>query len=96
MVMAQARLHAVIRGRVQGVAFRYATEDRANRLGAVGWVRNRRDGSVELLAEGEREKLEELAAWCRRGPSLARVDEVEIDWQEAEGEFSKFFIAHTA
>ena len=93
--MAQARVHVIVRGRVQGVAFRYAAEDAAHRLGAVGWVRNRRDGAVELMAEGEREKLEDLVAWCHRGPSLARVDDVEVDWQEPEGEFTRFFIAHT-
>jgi acylphosphatase len=89
------RVHLMIQGRVQGVAFRYATQDAAQRLGVKGWVRNRQDGKVELLAEGEREKLDQLVTWCHRGPSLARVDEVEVEWQEAEGEFKGFFIAQT-
>jgi acylphosphatase len=68
-----------ITGLVQGVGFRYALRDEARRLGLSGWVRNRRDGSVEALARGSAEALGALAAWARRGPPAARVDEVRVE-----------------
>jgi len=80
---------------VQGVFFRYETQSVAKRLGLVGWVRNRLDGSVEVLAEGEKEKLEELLKWCHQGPPLARVDSVQINWEEPTGEFKDFRIERT-
>jgi acylphosphatase len=63
-------------GRVQGVGYRYALRDEALRLGIAGWVRNRADGSVEALLQGDAAALAQLIAWARRGPRLARVDEV--------------------
>lgn len=88
----RARVRARIEGRVQGVFYRASAETEANRLGVKGWVRNRPDGSVELAAEGEREKLDALIAWCRRGPRGAEVERVEVDWEEFKGEFSAFRI----
>jgi acylphosphatase len=73
------RVRARVRGRVQGVFYRASTCDRAAELGLVGWVRNCADGSVELEAEGPRERVDELIAWCRRGPTGARVTGVEIE-----------------
>ena len=67
-----------ITGRVQGVGFRYALEHEARRLGLAGWVRNRRDGSVEAVAQGEGDAIEALIAWARQGPPAARVSEVQI------------------
>ena len=70
----------VIRGRVQGVGYRYAMVDAAMASGVTGWVRNRRDGSVEALVQGEPAAIESIIAWCRRGPSTARVSAIdEID-----------------
>ncbi len=66
-----------IRGLVQGVGFRYALAREAGRLGLAGWVRNRRDGSVEAAVEGPAAAVEALAAWASRGPPSARVDSVE-------------------
>ena len=63
-------------GRVQGVGYRYALRDEALRLGITGWVRNRADGSVQALLQGDDAALEMLVAWARRGPRAARVDEV--------------------
>ena len=65
-----------ITGRVQGVGFRYALRDEANRLAVSGWVRNRSDGSVQALAQGSPEAVEALVAWARRGPPGSRVSEV--------------------
>jgi acylphosphatase len=67
-----------ITGRVQGVGFRYAMQDEAARRGVNGWVRNRSDGSVEALLQGEAAAVESLTAWARRGPPGAQVGEVEI------------------
>jgi len=87
---AQGRLHAIIRGRVQRVFFRASTEAEAQRLGLSGWVCNRPDGAVELVAEGSRQTLEELAAWCGHGPPRAVVQDVVVSWQEYRGEFAGF------
>ncbi len=70
------RMRIVVRGRVQGVGFRYATVTAARRLGLVGWARNAPDGSVEILAEGEATAVGKLLAWCRQGPPSARVASV--------------------
>jgi acylphosphatase len=75
-----ARLHAIVAGRVQGVSFRYYTQDYAEQLGLTGWVKNRRDGSVEVLAEGPRADLEKLFAWLNHGPPAARVQSVQVEW----------------
>ena len=73
------RVRAIIRGDVQGVGFRAATAHEARRANVAGWVRNLRDGSVEVEAEGPAQAVDALIRWLRRGPSLARVTGVEID-----------------
>jgi len=87
------RLHAVIRGDVQGVGFRYFVQRTAQRLGLRGWVRNNDDGTVELVAEGERGKLEELERAVRAGPRMARVDSVDARWSQASGKLQGFDLA---
>lgn len=87
-----ARLHAEIKGRVQRVFFRASTETEARRLGLTGWVRNRPDGSVELVAEGPRKALEELLVWCAQGPPRAVVSSVASDWEDDRGEFEEFSV----
>ena len=86
------RAHLMIHGRVQGVYFRAATVYEAQNLGLTGWVRNCADGSVEVVAEGLPGKLEELIAWCRQGPSGARVHAVDVTWLDSSGEFHDFRI----
>jgi acylphosphatase len=73
MAIPPVRKRIVVRGRVQGVGFRYSTVHQARRLGLRGWARNAPDGSVEILAEGSAAAVEELVAWCRHGPPSARV-----------------------
>jgi acylphosphatase len=80
------RAHAVIHGRVQGVFFRGDMRERARSLGVNGWVRNNADGTVEAVLEGADDRLELLLSWCRRGPAGARVDDVDVDWEEPRGE----------
>lgn len=89
------RWHAFVDGVVQGVGFRYFVLDAAVRLGTIGWVRNRSDGRVEILAEGPRASLEGLAAEVARGPRASRVERVEAEWGTATGEFRGFRLAST-
>lgn len=88
------RLHAVVRGVVQGVNFRYYTVRRAQSLGLTGWVANRRDGSVETVAEGLRTALEEFLAFLHQGPPGALVSHVTVEWQRPTGEFSGFRVVY--
>ncbi len=88
------RVRLIVHGRVQGVFFRANTQREAQRLGLAGWVRNLPDGSVEAVAEGERATIEELIAWCRRGPEHALVEEVEVCWEDPRGERPGFRISH--
>ncbi|HLH46498.1 MAG TPA: acylphosphatase [Acidimicrobiales bacterium] len=76
--MAQVRRRLIVRGRVQGVFYRASCAREAQRLGVAGWARNRPDGSVEVVAEGDAAAVDQLTAWCRRGPSRAQVDDVEV------------------
>lgn len=76
-------LRAVVTGRVQGVGFRWAIRDRAIALGITGWVRNRRDGTVELHAEGTEPAVNSFARWFREGPPLARVADVALSEEPA-------------
>jgi acylphosphatase len=87
-----ARLHAHVRGVVQGVGFRCATLDTARRLGLAGWVRNDLDGSVEVLAEGERPALDALLGFLWRGPRSAEVADVTVAWLAAAGDIKGFTV----
>ncbi|MGC9359297.1 MAG: acylphosphatase [Anaerolineae bacterium] len=80
-----SRLHAVIHGRVQGVNFRAHTLRRATQLGLVGYVRNRADGTVEVVAEGEQKALRKLLSWLHAGPRLGHVIRVDARWQAPRG-----------
>jgi acylphosphatase len=91
--MAQKRIHLVVRGRVQGVFFRASAQREARQLGLTGWVKNRPDGSVEAVAEGEEDQVKDFLAWAQHGPTTARVDNVETKWRSYTGEFSDFRIA---
>lgn len=90
--MALKQLHLTVRGRVQGVYFRASAQREAKRLGLGGWVRNRPDGSVEILAEGEETSIRELYGWAQKGPGAARVDHVDTRWRSFTGEFPDFRI----
>lgn len=84
------RAEIKITGLVQGVFFREGVRAEAEWLGITGWARNEDDGSVMLVAEGQERQLQELVEWCRKGTIGARVDQVDIQWQEATGKFERF------
>lgn len=82
-----------VRGRVQGVFFRVHTREKAISLGLTGYVKNAPDGSVDIVAEGDPAKLNELEAWCHSGPPLAQVTGLTATRQPATGKFTDFRIA---
>ena len=89
------RAHLLISGRVQGVWYRQSTKQAADRIGGLcGWVRNLPDGRVEAVAEGPEEKIEALIAWCREGPRLASVRDIDVTWHEPEGGASGFDVTY--
>ena len=92
--MKYLRAQVVIHGIVQGVFFRASTREEAIRIGVGGWVRNLPDGTVEALFEGEKKKVEEIVAWCHKGPPGARVSGVDIAWETCKGEFEQFDIRY--
>lgn len=82
--------HARITGRVQGVGFRYNTRGQARRLRLTGWVRNNPDGSVEVRAEGDKDKLESMISWLKKGPPGARVEDIQVEKKAYSGKYSDF------
>lgn len=89
-----ARVHLVITGRVQGVWFRANTQKKAKTLDLKGWVKNLPDGRVEAVFEGEKEQIDRIIEWCKKGPSFARVDDVQIQWETPMGDFTTFTITY--
>jgi len=90
--MEKARLVLKIHGWVQGVFFRAEAVRQAQKLGVTGWVRNISDGTVEVVAEGEKDTLNKLYQWCQKGPLLSKVKKVDAKWESYEGTFSDFEI----
>ncbi len=88
------RARVIIHGIVQGVYFRASTREKAVQLGVGGWVKNLSDGSVEALFEGEKKKVEEIVAWCYKGPPGAKVTNVDLTWETYKGEFKHFDVRY--
>jgi acylphosphatase len=88
------RVRIKVHGIVQGVFYRANTKDKARGLGLFGFVKNLPDGSVEVVAEGEGQALEDLISWCRMGPRGARVEKLDVSWEDPNGEFRGFSIAY--
>lgn len=88
----QVRAHAIISGRVQGVFFRAETQRAARKYGVFGWVKNKYDGTVEALFEGDENKVIPILEWCKQGPPSAVVGNVDADWETYTGEFKDFRI----
>jgi acylphosphatase len=87
------RAEILVSGQVQGVGFRWWAREQAAELGLTGLARNKDDGTVLIIVEGEEGSILEFAERCRSGPPLARVDNVRITWGEHEGAFAAFYIA---
>lgn len=90
----KARARVIISGRVQGVFFRMNTARAADRFGVFGWVKNRRDGNVEAVFEGDKESVNAILEWCNTGDAPARVTGVDLKWEAYTGEYSRFEITY--
>ena len=84
----------VARGRVQGVGFRWYVYNEANKLGINGYVRNMANGDVEVFAEGDKQKIEELILWVNKGPSFSRVIDLLTEWHDYKGHYQSFDITY--
>jgi len=89
-----ARTHVLISGRAQGVFFRENTQRKAKKLRITGWIKNLSDGRVEAVFEGDKKPVEKIINWAKRGPILAKVESIDIEWQEYKNEFSDFEIRY--
>ena len=90
--MTKVRAEVRVTGRVQGVWFRQSTKNTAEHYGVSGWCRNNPDGSVAAVFEGEETAVKAVIEWCKDGPDLARVDDLQVEWKKPTGEFERFFI----
>lgn len=90
--MKNIRVHLIVEGRVQGVWFRESTRIKAEELNVKGWVKNRADGSVEIVAEGADEDIRKLIEWCHEGPPYAAVKKTTRTPQDFRNEFNSFNI----
>lgn len=81
-----------VKGRVQGVGFRWTIHEYASTLGVTGYVKNLYNGDVEILAEGERERVEDLIEYIKKGPRFSKVTDVTIEWKDFAGRYDSFDI----
>ncbi len=88
------KVHLLISGRVQGVGFRAAVSRKAKNLDLTGWVRNLKDGRVEIIIEGSEENTKKFIDWVRKGSFLSKVSDVKIERQEYRGEFNNFKVVY--
>ncbi len=93
--MAAKRIHAIVKGKVQGVFYREFTRREAEPLGVTGWVKNLKDGTVEIVAEGEEKQLKEFEKKLRKGPLMAFVTDVQITGEQPTGEFEWFDLRYS-
>ncbi len=92
--METARLRIVIEGIVQGVFFRANTIEESSKLGLTGWVKNRADGRVEAVFEGDVDGIEQIVEWCKKGPPAAVVRNIETTWEQSTGDYDSFTIKY--
>ncbi len=86
--------HLIISGRVQGVCYRMETRTAASRIGVTGWVRNRPDGTVEAVIEGDAQPVQRMIEWCKQGPPISNVAKVDVRWKDYSGDYSGFDITY--
>lgn len=91
----KVRAHVIITGRVQGVFFRMETQRAARGIGGItGWVRNKRDGSVEAVFEGDKAQIDKVLEWCHVGSPNSNVKRVDVEWESYTGEFERFDVTY--
>ena len=90
----EIRVHIYASGLVQGVFFRDNTRQKAQELGVFGWIKNLPDGKVEIIVEGEKKKVKELIEWIKEGPGLVRIDNLDLEEEDYQGEFESFGIKY--
>jgi acylphosphatase len=90
----KSRVHITIYGRVQGVGFRFNTKIKSLMNNIQGWVKNNPDKTVEIIAEGEKENLKKLISFCNKGPFMARVEDIKVEWLKYQEEFTTFSIKY--
>jgi len=90
----KVRVHVLVHGVVQGIFFRTNTRSNAQILGVKGWVKNTKDGGIEAVFEGDKDRVEEMVEFCRKGPSGAVITDVKVEWQPYRAEFTDFEIKH--
>jgi acylphosphatase len=90
----KVRARVIVHGRVQGVFFRYETQQAATKRDVAGWVRNLPDGTVEAVFEGIEDNVHSTLKWCRQGPPHARVDKLDVDWLPPEETYNRFEIRY--
>ena len=90
----QKRIDAIVKGRVQGVGFRYFVQREASKLGLTGEVKNLPDGNVRVIAEGDESALKKLIQKLREGPSMSRVQEVSVNWENGLDQYQSFEISY--
>jgi len=86
------QVHIFVSGTVQGVFYRHNTRKKAKELRIKGWVRNLYNGRVEVTAEGEEEDLKKFIEWCKKGPELAFVENIEVEWNDYKGKYEDFSV----
>ncbi len=84
------RAHIFVSGKVQGVFYRENTRKKAESLGVTGWAKNLKDGRVEAVFEGDRERVEKMVEWAKKGPFWAKVEDSHVTWEDYQGEFESF------
>lgn len=90
----KVRAHIFVSGKVQGVFFREKTRKKAGDLGVLGWVKNLRDGRVEAVFEGGKDEVEKMVDWARKGPIWAKVDSLDVIWEDCTGQLASFEIKY--
>ena len=88
------RVHLIISGDVQGVGFRAWVKNKAQKLDVTGWVKNRDDGVVEVVGEGEEEQLKEFVEYCHQGPDVSWVQRVDVEWSSYNDEYVTFEVEY--
>lgn len=92
--MMNAYCRIILRGRVQGVGFRWFVKQHADQLGINGYVKNLHNGDVEIEAEGEKSRVEDLIDEVKKGPTFAKVQDIEVEWKDYSGRYGSFYIAY--